>query len=255
MRLTLPVELGKDYKSPSQRARVITEGWGDQNLYCPHCPTPRLEKTASNTKVYDFVCPSCEMTYQLKGIKNFPGNKIIDSAYDAMKKAICEDRTPNWMILSYSAQSWRVIDLFVIPKFIFSLSSIEKRKPLSSAARRAGWVGCNIILANIPKDGRIPMVSSGVVIEPNLVRARFKALKPLEALTIEKRGWTLDVLNVIRLLNKHEFLLDDVYRSGSLLGQLHPLNLHVRDKIRQQLQVLRDLGFIEFVSRGRYRIL
>jgi chromosome condensin MukBEF MukE localization factor len=27
----------------------------------------------------------------------------------------------------------------------------------------------------------------------------------------------------------------------------------VRDKIRQQLQVLRDLGFVEFLGSGRYR--
>jgi type II restriction enzyme len=36
---------------------------------------------------------------------------------------------------------------------------------------------------------------------------------------------------------------------------LHPENRHVRDKIRQQLQVLRDLGLIESLRRGRYRNL
>ena len=34
---------------------------------------------------------------------------------------------------------------------------------------------------------------------------------------------------------------------------LHPDNRHVLDKIRQQLQVLRDMGFVEFLGRGRYR--
>jgi type II restriction enzyme len=38
------------------------------------------------------------------------------------------------------------------------------------------------------------------------------------------------------------------------LAQLHPANRHVRDKIRQQLQVLRDLGLLEFVGRGKYRL-
>jgi type II restriction enzyme len=33
----------------------------------------------------------------------------------------------------------------------------------------------------------------------------------------------------------------------------HPDNRHVPDKIRQQLQVLRDLGFVEFLGGGRYR--
>jgi hypothetical protein len=39
------------------------------------------------------------------------------------------------------------------------------------------------------------------------------------------------------------------------LEDLHPANRHVRDKIRQQLQVLRDLGLIEFLGRGGYRSL
>ncbi len=29
---------------------------------------------------------------------------------------------------------------------------------------------------------------------------------------------------------------------------------HVRDKIRQQLQVLRHLGFVEFLGSGSYRL-
>ncbi|MBI5242579.1 MAG: hypothetical protein HY922_02705 [Elusimicrobia bacterium] len=38
------------------------------------------------------------------------------------------------------------------------------------------------------------------------------------------------------------------------LSELHPNNRHVRPKIRQQLQVLRDLGFVAFLGRGRYRL-
>ncbi len=33
-------------------------------------------------------------------------------------------------------------------------------------------------------------------------------------------------------------------------GRLHPENRYVRPKIRQQLQILRDLGFVEFLGRG-----
>ena len=39
------------------------------------------------------------------------------------------------------------------------------------------------------------------------------------------------------------------------LSRLRRDNRHVRDKIRQQLQVLRDLGLIEFRGRGHYRLL
>jgi type II restriction enzyme len=61
------------------------------------------------------------------------------------------------------------------------------------------------------------------------------------------------VLNVWRGLNKKEFILRDVYGLVPQLQGLHPDNRHVRDKIRQQLQVLRDLGFVEFLGGGRYR--
>jgi type II restriction enzyme len=38
------------------------------------------------------------------------------------------------------------------------------------------------------------------------------------------------------------------------LGKLYPNNNNVRPKIRQQLQFLRDNGYLEFLSRGRYRL-
>jgi hypothetical protein len=34
---------------------------------------------------------------------------------------------------------------------------------------------------------------------------------------------------------------------------LHPANRHVLDKIRQQSQVSRHLGLVEFLGYGRYR--
>jgi len=61
------------------------------------------------------------------------------------------------------------------------------------------------------------------------------------------------MLNVVRALRKTEFALQDIYAFAGQLQELHPDNRHVRDKIRQQLQVLRDLGFIEFLGHGRYR--
>jgi type II restriction enzyme len=67
--------------------------------------------------------------------------------------------------------------------------------------------------------------------------------------------WTSDVLNVVRSLNKVEFSLSDVYDHEDELAKLHPSNDHVRDKIRQQLQVLRDRGLLEFLDDdGNYRL-
>lgn len=41
------------------------------------------------------------------------------------------------------------------------------------------------------------------------------------------------MLNVVRGLNKTEFMLRDVYALTAHLAKLHPDNRHVRDKIRQ----------------------
>lgn len=68
------------------------------------------------------------------------------------------------------------------------------------------------------------------------------------------RGWTLDVLNVVRRLDKQEFELSEGYGFADELSQLHPRNRYIEPKIRQQLQRLRDLGFLEFVVSGRYRL-
>ena len=42
----------------------------------------------------------------------------------------------------------------MVPKHFFVPDIIEKRKPLAETARRAGWIGCNIVLKNIPNEGR-----------------------------------------------------------------------------------------------------
>jgi type II restriction enzyme len=54
-------------------------------------------------------------------------------------------------------------------------------------------------------------------------------------------------------IGKTEFDLSEVYAFETRLSGLYPMNQHVRQKIRQQLQVLRDCGFIEFLGRGHYR--
>ena len=48
--------------------------------------------------------------------------------------------------------------------------------------------------------------------------------------------------------------LDDVYTFEGQLSALYPNNRHVKQKIQQQLQVLRDHGYLDFVSRGYYRL-
>lgn len=82
----------------------------------------------------------------------------------------------------------------------------------------------------------------------------FSTLFLREQPKLEKRGWVLDVMNCIERIDNSEFQLSNVHQYESTLARLHPENRHIRAKIRQQLQVLRDAGFIEFVWHGRYRL-
>jgi len=61
-------------------------------------------------------------------------------------------------------------------------------------------------------------------------------------------------MRCVESLGKPEFTLDEVYAFERHLGDLYPGNQNVKPKIRQQLQYLRDRGFVEFVSRGSYRL-
>jgi type II restriction enzyme len=156
--------------------------------------------------------------------------------------------------MHYDRKEWSVSNVILIPNFAFSMSAIEKRKALGPEARRAGWVGCNIVLGRIPADAKIPIVSEGCAISSSEVRKQYARMRPLETLTNENRGWTLDTLNAVRGLGMSDFALSDVYALESSLRQLHPRNRHIRDKIRQQLQVLRDLGLLLFLGHGHYRL-
>lgn len=62
-------------------------------------------------------------------------------------------------------------------------------------------------------------------------------------------GWTEDVAEIVQRLPAR-FRLEEVYRFVPLLHHRHPENRHLEEKIRQQLQVLRDQGVIRFTPEG-----
>lgn len=254
MQLALPTAGLLAYKSSSQRARIATEAWAATELYCANCASPKIDSLRPNTPAHDFACPVCRAPYQLKSQSRPFRTRVVDAEHAQMCRAIREDRTPNLLLMHYDLAGWRVSTLILIPRFAFSLAAIERRRPLGPAARRAGWIGCNILLAQIPVDARVSLIENGRPADPALVRQQYKRVKPLAAIEPKQRGWTLDVLTAVRSLGKQSFTLAELYSLEPGLAKLHPENRHVRDKIRQQLQVLRDAGLLDFIGRGEYRL-
>ena len=241
------------YKSPSQIARVLTEDWASRNLFCVSCNQNVLQVARDNTKVIDFVCNKCSETYQLKSQSKPLGDKVLDSAYEPMIDSIKKNKTPNLLVLHYNSQNFCAENLLVVPRYFLTLSCIEARKPLSQNARRAGWIGCNIVLREIPVDGKIPIIKERKIVSPDAVRKNFERFRFLAGKKYDVRGWTADILKIIRELGRTEFALDEVYAYDDQLQRLHPENKHIRPKIRQQLQILRDRGILEFRGKGKYQ--
>lgn len=242
------------FKSSCQVVRKVTETWAEANLYCVACESDRVVPLPPNTQAIDFSCVKCRAPYQLKATRRWNERRVPDAGYEAMMRALRNDSTPNLLLMQYNDE-WMVQNLVLIPSFFFSPAAVQKRNPLGPSARRAGWVGCNILLSEIADDGKIRVVSRGVPEPPQLVRERFRSLRPLADIESRTRGWALDVLRMIRRLGRKSFSLQDVYSFEDDLSTIYPNNRNIRPKIRQQLQVLRDIGFVAFEGSGRYRML
>lgn len=65
--------------------------------------------------------------------------------------------------------------------------------------------------------------------------------------------WKNDIKNIIKKISENEFSIEDIYSYEAELKKNHPENNHIRDKIRQQLQILRDEGYVEFLGNGKYK--
>lgn len=70
--LRLPLSLATNYRSPSQKIRIVTEDWVAQNASCPAC-SQIIAKVANNTPGLDFVCRPCSLAFELKSMRRLFG--------------------------------------------------------------------------------------------------------------------------------------------------------------------------------------
>jgi type II restriction enzyme len=254
MNLNLDTKLADNYTSNSQKARVITEAWVLNEIYCPNCGEDVYDYD-NNKPVADFYCKKCAEDFELKSKKGKIGKKVSAGAYSQMIKRINSPQKPNFFFMGYFVEIGSVNDFFVIPKHFFVSEIIEKRKPLAENAKRAGWVGANILFSKIPKAGQIFYVENGKELQKKDVLEKWQKTVFLKQIKkADAKGWILDIMNCIDSLNKQEFSLQDIYAFENDLAIIHPENKNIKPKIRQQLQLLRDKGYLEFLGEGLYRL-
>lgn len=254
MSLILDASLATSYKSASQQARVMTEPWVAQYLFCPNCGD-ELVSFKANTKAKDFYCVSCLEEYQLKSSKKSMRSIISGADCDTFVACIKSRKQPSLILLRYEnvSSQKRVKEIFAIPRKYIRLEMVQRRKPLPPGTKREGWVGCNIDIRTIPESHRVWFYKDGIsLLKEHVISAWHKALHKKSHKQKTISPWTEDVWECVKQLPTENFFLKDIYAFETILSQKHPDNKHVRDKIRQQLQVLRDVGRIGFKGKGMY---
>lgn len=254
MHLNMDSEAISLYKSKAQQARVVTEKWVATNAFCPNC-AGKLENYANNSPVADLFCALCSEDFELKATSKRFGKSIPDGAYNTMINRLYSRTNPNLMLLQYDTTDWSVTNFAAIPKYFFTPDIILKRPPLALTARRAGWIGCNILIGRIPADGFIKIVTDKEILRVEDVTTYWHKTTFLKNIkNIESRGWLLETMRCINAINKKQFTLTEVYQFENSLQDLYPNNRHIKDKLRQQLQILRDAGYLNFIGRGNYEL-
>jgi type II restriction enzyme len=234
--------------------KTLARGPNDGLTHCPNCGSPKINAFPNNSPVADFFCAACKDEYELKSQKSTFGNKVLDGSFRTKCERLAASNNPNLFLLTYDLKRLSVTNLLVVPKHFFAREIIEERKPLAPTARRAGWIGSNILLNQIPESGKIFIVRAGQLETKGTVLEKWKRTLFLREQGQEARGWLLEVMRCVEAIGKREFQLSDVYAFEHRLGRLYPDNQNVKPKIRQQLQFLRDRGYLDFVSKGYYRL-
>ncbi len=253
MNLYFNTDLANDYQNLSQKIRVMTEQWFAENGYCPCCGEEPISVFANNNPVGDFYCSTCQEQFELKS-KNAKsvGGSIADGAYKTMLERINSQENPNFFFLMYQKRDFSVQQLIVVPKHFFTPQIIIPRK--QGIPNRPDYIMCSINMAQLPESGKIKLIDNMQLTPKHQVINQWKQFSYLaEQKNIVQRGWTLDILKLLDKIPDDNFTLRQAYAFESELALKYPNNNHIKDKIRQQLQYLRDKNIIEFVGRGRYK--
>ena len=253
MLIRLDSALAADYRSGSQAARVLTEDWVSREAYCFNCGHDQLDQTPPNTKALDFRCHDCREPYELKSSRHPFHNRVLDGEYSTLVRALASGENPNLMLLNYDLPRMEVTEFRAIPRFALSRMCVVPRKPLSRGARRRGWQGCNIDLGSLPPAAIVRVVVGGVARPSESVIEDWHRFEFIDRARGSNRQWLPDILSCLRRIQGEEFRLGTIYEYAKELCLLHPKNINIEPKIRQQLQILVAQGVLTRVRPGIYR--
>ena len=129
---------------------------------------------------------------------------------------------------------------------------IQRKKGIPN---RPNYLMCNINISVIPNSEKIYYIKDGERLNKNqIIDSWHKTTFLRQSQNIDSKGWLIDIMNCIDKMEKETFSLNDMYNFENYLKIKHPENNNIKAKIRQQLQILRDRGYLKFISRGKYKL-
>jgi type II restriction enzyme len=100
---------------------------------------------------------------------------------------------PNFLIMEYVIEDncFTSKEVVFIPKVFITEEIIEKRKPLSKSARRAGWTGYNLLFESIPSYGKLYIVKNSKLESKEQILNKSHKILNLYDLDSQKAKWKI----------------------------------------------------------------
>lgn len=108
------------------------------------------------------------------------------------------------------------------------------------------------IISHLPKEKRISLPKIEDITETAEIDIYTGGI---ESIRKSLEGWRLETFDCLTRIKENQFSLREVYLFEKEIRSKFPENKHIKAKLRQQLQELRDIGIVEFLGHGSYRKL
>ena len=216
MNWTEPDALKMLYKLSTDNDKITCLCLSSLKPYYTYHPKLYLFHKGNNVK--SIIGSSNLTTGGLK--KNIEANVVIETSID---NEVISDAYETYNRLKYHPQR-------VLPdqEFIDIYSQLSKLKKQQNQ--------------NLIKDTKYASLNKRLL-------EKSKSLQKPKVTNKDLVGW---LKNIYKLIPNDEFTTQQVYKYESELAKLYPNNKNIRPKIRQQLQVLRDMGVIKHLGRSRW---
>jgi hypothetical protein len=184
-------------------------------------------------------------------VKNF--SKLHSKIYlfDDKKVIITSGNLTNGGLINNYEYGIYSDDKLFVSKVVLDFDTISKNEN-TGIVKKSDIDTVREILSKLPKaiSQKLPQYAIETPEE------RFDVLEiPNNSITSTLNGWKLEVFNCVNSIPNQIFTLNEINKFEGNLRKIYPSNKHITDKIRQQLQYLRDLGLIEFLGNGHYKKL